>query len=49
MSQSITTLLKRLLKNPNEPEFYRQFFEVAETVLSLKKKNTKTKCFGAYG
>jgi hypothetical protein len=36
--------LKRLQRNPNEPEFLQAVLEVAETVIE-ENKNTKTKCF----
>jgi hypothetical protein len=37
--------LKRLQKNPNEPEFLQAVL-VAETVIPfIENKNTKTKCF----
>jgi glutamate dehydrogenase (NADP+) len=39
--------LKRLQRNPNEPEFLQAVLEVAETVIPFieENKNTKTKCF----
>jgi hypothetical protein len=38
--------LKRLQRNPNEPEFLQAVLEVAETVILIEEnKNTKTKCF----
>jgi glutamate dehydrogenase (NADP+) len=41
MSQSILLLLKRLQRNPNEPEFLQAVLEVAETVIPFIEENKK--------